>query len=242
LVKTALSIREQTYKNIQWIIADGLSSDGTLDVVNENQDIVTKYFSTQDDGIYDAWNKACKFIDGDWTIFLGAGDTFQTPYTLDLCCSKILSVPDNYNFAFGNISVIGENKCYEITYEGEFISKWIDLNYSTPPHSSTFTRSSILKSNSFDIRFKIIGDRKFMVSHSAGKYFNLKTYVTVMDGFGISNDTKNIPLIWKENIMLSKSGYRAPMRHRVKAYIANYRNVFLVYFLGSDRYNKWIKK
>jgi len=240
LRKTASSIREQTYDNIQWIIADGASIDSTLDVINENIDIVSFWFSEPDAGIYDAWNKACNFIDGAWTIFLGAGDTFQTSDTLQDCCNKIMRIPLNYDFAFGNIKILGKHGCHEIVYEGEFCPVRLDLNYSTPAHSSTFTRSFVLKNNRFETRLKIIADSKFMITHSGGKYYNLKTNVTVMDGLGISHNVNNIPQIWKESLLIYKDSTRAPFLHIVKVYIVNYRNIFLLRLIGAKNYSRWM--
>lgn len=242
LMKTAFSIREQTYKNIQWIVADGASMDRTIEVVNQNLDIVTNHFSHADSGIYEAWNKACKFIDGDWTLFLGAGDILQASNTIQLCVNKLLTIPEDYNFAFGNIKIQSEHGSYEVQYQGEFNPVWMDLNYSTPPHSAVFTRSSILKNCPFDTRLKIIGDKKFMIQHSNNKYYNLETDVTIMDGLGISHELKNIPLIWNENIMISRDTPKAPLSHKIKAYAANYRNVFMLCLVGERCYKKWVQK
>ena len=79
---TAQSVRNQKYENIQWIVADGESTDGTADVINSNLDVVTNWFSEKDRGIYDAWNKASRFIVNDWVIFLGAGDVFDSSTSL----------------------------------------------------------------------------------------------------------------------------------------------------------------
>lgn len=242
LRKTASSIREQTYRNIQWIVADGASIDNTIEVIIENSDIVSNWFSSPDSGIYDAWNKACNFITGEWTIFLGAGDTFQAPDTIENCCRKIHSISFDYDFAFGNIKIRGLNSCHTIINEGEFRPVWMDLNYSTPPHSAVFTRSSILQNCPFDARLKIIGDKKFMISKSNNKYYNLETNVTIMDGFGISHDMKNIPVIWKENILISRDGPRAPFFHVFKAYLINWRNIFLIKMLGFNLYSKWFRE
>ena len=247
LKQTAMSIREQNLTDFQWIIADGGSSDETVKVIKDNIDIVSYWFSEFDTGIYDAWNKAINFIDGEWTLFLGAGDTLYSSDTLDICRTELKYVKEDYDFAFGNIKIHGKDKCYEIAHKGKFNPILMDLNYSTPPHSSTFTRSLLLKNNRFDTRFKIIGDRKFMLLHSHGKYYNLEKNVTVMNGFGISNQVRNIPLIWNENILIFKDREIAsishiPMVHVIKAFIANYRNIILLKMVGEYNYAKWFTK
>ncbi len=241
LQKTANSIREQTYKNIQWIIADGLSTDETIDVIKENCDIVSHWFSASDTGIYDAWNKACRYIEGDWTLFLGAGDVLENPETLEKCYWQLLTIPADYNFAYGKLQIEGKNGCLQTIHEKEFKPKWIDLNHSTPPHSATFTRSIILLNHLFDEQLKIIGDKYFMLEHSNGKYYDIKIGITIMDRFGISHELKNIPVIWNENIIISKRGPKIPISHKIKAYISNYKNIVLLKILGSENFKKFIK-
>jgi glycosyltransferase involved in cell wall biosynthesis len=233
---TAKSIRAQTYSNIQWIIADGLSDDDTLRVIKYNEDIVSFWISEVDNGIYDAWNKACEFIDGDWVVFLGAGDILDNNNTLKIISNSIINVPIEYNFAFGALKIKNKDHCVEIITNNEFKSIWMDLNPSTPPHSATFCRSSILNNSPFDAKFKIIGDKKFMLRHSNGLYFNLKQNVTIMDPNGISHDIKNRSLIWKENKLLSQEGPKPPLLHVIKAYLVNYKNIIIskLYFFNNS--------
>jgi glycosyltransferase involved in cell wall biosynthesis len=71
------SIREQNYKNIEYIVVDCASTDGTVDILRANEDIIDCWLSESDDGIYDAWNKAIKLSHGEWLAFLGADDAFM---------------------------------------------------------------------------------------------------------------------------------------------------------------------
>ncbi|WP_340621460.1 glycosyltransferase [Xenorhabdus siamensis] len=79
---TIKSIRNQKFKNFEWIIVDNASGDGTKDLIINNQDIIKHWISEKDDGIYNAWNKALKMVSGDWIIFIGAGDNFFSNDTL----------------------------------------------------------------------------------------------------------------------------------------------------------------
>ena len=74
LIKTIKSVREQTYKNIEYIIVDGGSTDGTVDVIKQNPDLIAKYITEPDDGIYDAMNKGLKLATGDYLWFMNSGD------------------------------------------------------------------------------------------------------------------------------------------------------------------------
>ncbi len=68
------SIRSQTYPNIEWIVMDGGSTDGTVELLDAGGDIIDYWASEADSGIYDALNKGVDRARGDWILFLGADD------------------------------------------------------------------------------------------------------------------------------------------------------------------------
>jgi len=68
------SVLRQDYPNIEHIVMDGGSSDGTLDVLRHYDDRIAFWKSGPDKGVYDAWNKALAEASGEWISFLGADD------------------------------------------------------------------------------------------------------------------------------------------------------------------------
>ena len=82
LEKTILSVAEQTYKNIEYIIVDGNSNDGTIDIIQNNQDKITKWISEPDKGLYDAMNKGIAMATGDIVGILNSDDTFYSKTVL----------------------------------------------------------------------------------------------------------------------------------------------------------------
>ena len=101
LPAVVISIREQTYDNLEWIIVDGGSKDGTVDILRQNEDVIDYWISEPDKGIYDAWNKGLQLARGDWILFLGADDQLlpdaiesmvevanESPVPLDLISGK----------------------------------------------------------------------------------------------------------------------------------------------------------
>ena len=82
LEKTVLSIRSQNYSDFEYIIIDGKSTDGTLDIIKANSDIISYWTSEKDNGIYDAMNKGIGVSKGQYIIFMNAGDTFFNEETL----------------------------------------------------------------------------------------------------------------------------------------------------------------
>jgi acetyltransferase-like isoleucine patch superfamily enzyme len=77
LAKTFDSVRSLKYKNIEYIVIDGDSTDSTKEVITNNLDLIAYYISEPDDGIADAWNKGLAVAKGDYICILNAGDTYD---------------------------------------------------------------------------------------------------------------------------------------------------------------------
>lgn len=76
--ETMLSVLNQTYLNIEYIIIDGGSTDGTVDIIKKYADRLAYWVSEPDKGIYDAMNKGITVATGDYINFMNAGDTFAS--------------------------------------------------------------------------------------------------------------------------------------------------------------------
>jgi|TARA_B110000438_G_C15689367_1_gene596058 glycosyltransferase involved in cell wall biosynthesis len=99
--KTILSVLNQNYKNIQYIIIDGGSSDGTIDIIKKYEKNIGFWVSEKDKGIYDAFNKGLKHTNGDLIGFTNSGDTL-TNESLDY----LVDYYNNYkeaDFFFGAV-------------------------------------------------------------------------------------------------------------------------------------------
>ena len=82
LEDTIQSVITQTYKNVEYIIVDGKSTDGTMDIVNRYREHIHTIVSEPDKGLYDAMNKGIRLATGDYLCFLNAGDSFHEDDTL----------------------------------------------------------------------------------------------------------------------------------------------------------------
>ena len=74
--RTILSVLSQTYENIEYIIIDGKSTDGTLAIIKKYESRIAFWLSEPDNGIYDAMNKAINNATGEWVLFMNADDEF----------------------------------------------------------------------------------------------------------------------------------------------------------------------
>ena len=80
--QTILSVINQDYHDFEYIIIDGVSTDGTLEILNKYSDKISKIISEPDVGIYDAMNKGIALANGDWVYFLGCDDVLYESSTL----------------------------------------------------------------------------------------------------------------------------------------------------------------
>jgi glycosyltransferase involved in cell wall biosynthesis len=88
LEKTIISIIEQTYDNIEFLIIDGKSKDNTLEIANKYKQHIDLLVSEPDKGLYDAMNKGQQLATGDFIIFINAGDLFTSSDTVSNCFKK----------------------------------------------------------------------------------------------------------------------------------------------------------
>ena len=82
LERTVLSVRSQSYPNIEYIVVDGNSTDGTLDLIKKYQTSIDRLLIEPDEGLYDAMNKGLQLASGDYVWFLNAGDTLYSETTV----------------------------------------------------------------------------------------------------------------------------------------------------------------
>lgn len=94
LAPTLKSVKEQTFHDFEYLVIDGASTDDTLQLVNQADIIGTVLSSEPDKGLYDAMNKALDKAQGQYLIFLNAGDTFATAQTLERIALKTKDMPD----------------------------------------------------------------------------------------------------------------------------------------------------
>jgi len=97
--KTILSVINQTYDNIEYIVVDGASTDGTVDIIKKYDERIAKWVNEPDKGIYDAMNKGISLATGDWINFMNAGDEFVNNEVIQSFSSCII---DNCSVYYGD--------------------------------------------------------------------------------------------------------------------------------------------
>jgi hypothetical protein len=168
LPHTIHSLREQSTRDFEWIVVDGNSGDGTQALLRENEDVVTRWISEPDRGIYDAWNKACRIARGKWIMFLGAGDELVSPQTLAECIRKLETVSADTTVVYGRQILLSPVERTPLETIGvpwpQMQGKWDIGRPALPPHGATFQRKSLFAAaQPFDLRFPIASDSHFLL-------------------------------------------------------------------------------
>ncbi|MDR2161595.1 MAG: glycosyltransferase [Desulfovibrio sp.] len=158
------SLAAQTCRDFELIIQDGASRDDTLVVIESCREKIPHILlnSEPDNGIYDAWNKAVKRIQGEWVIFLGADDMLVNETTLENVQKALAAQSKTVLFGAGDIIMCEDGK--EL-----FVMPGLDkdvagqLRAGQPAvHSGLFQRACLFVGVPFDISFKVVGDYDFV--------------------------------------------------------------------------------
>lgn len=199
----ATSIANQKYENIEWIVIDGGSTDGTLNLIERYGRYIAYSASEPDHGIYDAWNKALNKVTGDWVIFLGADDCFAAPNVLDAFGKNVNNL--NSKLIYGKVLQLSTSSDRSQILGGEWSSAKKNFNaVMTIPHPGIFYHSSLFfEYGGFNPKFKIAGDYEFLLRIINGGvkpiFYNL--LLVHMGGGGISSQPQHAVLSLKEALV-----------------------------------------
>ena len=162
------SIVNQTFKDIEVLIMDGLSSDKTVEIAEKfKQDLPQiQIYSDKDNGIYDAMNKGIKKAKGEWIYFMGSDDTFYENKTLQNF--KDLEKLE-LDILYGNVY----SNNFNGLYDGEFsLTKLIKKNVC---HQAMFYRKKVFeKKGNFNLKYKVYADWDFNIRCFFSKKINTK--------------------------------------------------------------------
>jgi glycosyltransferase involved in cell wall biosynthesis len=198
---------EQTYKNIELIIIDGGSVDGTLEILKKNHSSNLKWISEPDKGIYDAMNKGVRISTGEWLYFLGADDEFYDNHLLESIFHE--SNLKNVEFLYGNVKR-GDNKKL---YDGEFdYQKLLKKNIS---HQAIFYNKNIFEKNgNYNVSYKTHADWDLNLGCFENKSISIKYIDKIIARFGTGGLSVNydIPFL-RESLMPRKMDFLKANKH-----------------------------
>lgn len=235
--RTILSVLGQSFLDYEYIIIDGLSIDGTYDIVQRYDDIFAEkgihYFhiSEKDAGIYDAMNKALNYCKNNWIIYMNAGDTFSNGKVL----SEIFDAEYDIDISciYGDTCNIKDGKTYykksypieSLTYRGAFI------------HQALFVRNSVMRRYKFNTDYLISGDMDLFVRMyvEGEKFLRINSCVANYDMNGVSqNNPEQICEewydIWNKYGMISQDKLKRWWRMKILTKLKQSPVLWKIYF------------
>lgn len=168
LEQTIQSVVNQTYDNVEYIIVDGASTDGTLDIVRKYEDKIDYWQSEPDKGIYDAMNKGLDFAGGDFLIFMGADDIFYENSVLVQVVAEIKNSARERIY-YGDV-ILSSNK---ERYDGFFSS--VKMAHKNICHQAIFYPKKVYKKKYYDTSYKYFADYVYNI-----KLFKQMKYINVI--------------------------------------------------------------
>lgn len=169
---TILSVTNQTYTNVEYIVIDGKSTDGTTALVKKYSSQITRFVSEPDKGIYDAMNKGLSLASGDYVIFMNSGDLFIDSEVLANVFKNITGYPD---VIYGHTISKHKNGCLR----QKLFPFYKSAEYCPPVgicHQSVLVKTDKVKATLFDLSYKVCADHKMLYDlyKSGASFFEYK--------------------------------------------------------------------
>ena len=198
LEQSILSVINQSYDNIEFIVIDGGSTDGTVELIEKYDAGIDYWVSESDKGIYDAMNKALDVVTGEWVYFLGAGDI-------------LLNVLDKIVHQFDNNETVYYGDVYRTDLLKVFDGKFNIFRSSRMCicHQAIFYPVNVIKKYKFNTKYKVQGDHNLnMEIQGDGKYHfkYFEAIICIYEGGGFSAVTRDLEF-FKDRLSIVKKNF-----------------------------------
>lgn len=225
--ETMLSVLNQTHPDVEYIIIDGGSTDGTVDIIQNYADRLAYWVSEPDKGIYDAMNKGITIATGDYINFINSGDKLFSPDVISEIVSYLSDRPD---------VLYGDMKLKSYFGEIRLSPKSLDLMDTRDPifHPASFIKTCELRRRQYDTSYKIAGDYKFFYDlyNEGGDFKYIPFVIAVFDGAGVSGFNDRLRLEENYRIQSKKLTTLRKIFVYYKVVRSKIRNLFLNLFPG----------
>jgi len=198
--RTLLSVINQTYKAIEYIVIDGASTDGTTAIIKRYGSQIAKLISEKDDGIYDAMNKGLALSTGDYVLFMNSGDEFYATDTVE----KVFASAPGADIYYGETEMMDDNGAIlgQRRHKAPQKFTWRSFNYGmSVSHQAIYIRRSLTEP--FDRRYQLSADIDWIIraAKKAKKIINTNQYVARYQVGGMSKIKHRQSLLERFDIM-----------------------------------------
>lgn len=236
LAQAMESVLNQTYPLVEYIVIDGGSTDGSLDIIKRYESQLDYWISERDKGIYDAMNKGVALARGAWIGFKNADDWF-VPEAVSLASQLFAQQPA---VIYGNTLKVWQQQPFEASL---LTSNHHDLPWrSCVDHRSAFLRADLHKARPYDLRFRLAADYDLMLEWlQQGHLFMHTGQVHGCMRFGGASDRSSI---YREIFDIQKKyNFRAALfcflQNHARFYKLLIQNKILQAALGQQGYKRF---
>ena len=223
LRQTIESVMGQGFSSLEYIVVDGASTDGSVEVIKEFESQLSQWISEPDTGVYQAMNKGIRLSSGDYLLFLNSGDTFHSTEVLKGVNELIQGNKDIY---YGNLMFSSNKDSFVRSYPKQLRFSYF-LKKSLPHPGSFIKRELFERIFYYSEAYKIVSDWEFFliaVFKEEVSYEHLDLIISNFDLEGMSNDPKNNKLIKKERAQVLQhhfpgfyQDYQEISKHRIRS-------------------------
>jgi glycosyltransferase involved in cell wall biosynthesis len=187
LEDTILSVLNQSYSNIEYIVVDGGSQDGTLNILTKYDHAIDYWISEPDKGIYDAMNKGILLSSGDWLSFLNAKDTFCEPRTIETVATQYFH--NDARFIYSDVLLARHDDPKNNRHRYECDHKRLIINHQ----ASIYRKQLHLEHGLYIVAPKLsISDYLFFSLIDQNDYLKAKAPIAVYDTTGVSQSRRSV--------------------------------------------------
>jgi glycosyltransferase involved in cell wall biosynthesis len=204
--RTMLSVLNQSYPHIEYIIVDGGSTDGTIEVINKYKSRLSKFISEKDEGIYDAMNKGLALAGGEYVLFMNSGDEIYDADTV----KKVFGTEAGADIYYGETEMY-DNQGRSLgkrRHEAPDAFTWRSFRYGMSiSHQAIYIRRSITEP--FDLNYHLSSDIDWIIraAKKADRIVNVRMYVAKYLVGGMSKKRHRQSLKERFNIFSKHYGF-----------------------------------
>lgn len=242
---TMLSVLNQTYAGVEYVVKDGMSTDGTWEIIQNTAKKYTnkhiRHMSCSDTGIYDAMNQAVCHSNGEWIIFINSGDAFYSQSTL----SEIFESGLEYRhkgILYGNAIV--RDEAGDAVWKSDIKKIEKKMPFC---HQSCFIRRELLLRYPFSTKYRIVSDYNNILElyQAREQFYDLNRIVSIFQLDGVSS-TDFVRRFREREAVRHERGLKCSFQFLYPfGLLINYIKMFVIRYVPHAiliRLKKWYKR
>jgi glycosyltransferase involved in cell wall biosynthesis len=223
LEETIRSVLEQGYENLEYLILDGGSTDGTLEIIHRYENQLDYWVSEPDAGIYDAMNKGLALARGELIALLNSDD-FYEPEAIQKIITAFTSDPDAGIYS-GHTRILQEDLGLDYISTAHE-DHWKGMGFS---HSAMFVSRKVYEQiGTYNCRFALAADYDFLLRALEARHRSKLVDAVISNYRNTGTSASNLPLVLNEMLIISRNYYSLWSSAHIKFLLLRYAKSMLL--------------